>query len=68
MKGILSVYRAAQKYGLSVRYLRVLLSDKRIKGDQEQVSKRHSVWLIEEKSLQLFLRTKRHPGRPKNKA
>jgi hypothetical protein len=67
MKGFLSVYNASQRHDLSVRYLRVLLSSGRIKGEQEQISKRHSVWFIEEKSLQRFLRTKRSPGRPKKK-
>lgn len=66
MKHVLTTLEASQKYALSTRYLRVLLASGRINGRQAQISKKSSIWLIEEKSLESFLKTERKVGRPKN--
>ena len=63
----LTTLEAANKYKLSTRYLRVLLAAGRIKGRLAVVSKRTTLWLIEEPSIQKFLKTKRTVGRPKKK-
>jgi len=63
----LTTLEAANKYKLSTRYLRVLLAAGRISGRLAVVSKRTTLWLIEEPSLRKFLKTNRKVGRPKKK-
>lgn len=65
MKEILTTLEASQKYGLSTRYLRVLLAEGRIKGRQAKISQRSLVWLIDESSLKKYLSKDRPVGRPK---
>ena len=68
MKELMTTYKASEKYGLSARYLRTLLDDGRIKYDIAPTSKNRFVFIINEPSLQRFLKTRRKPGRPPKKA
>jgi len=58
----LSTYEASRKYNFSTGYLRLLLGKKSIKGRQVEITSKKSVWMIDEKSLQKFLKKERKPG------
>lgn len=68
MKELLTTYKASKKYGLSARYLRTLLDEGRINYDKAPTSENRFVFVINEPSLQRFLKTRRKPGRPPKKA
>jgi len=64
---VLTTLEASNLYKMSTRYLRVLLAKGLIKGRQAKISTKNSIWLIEEASLQRFLKKERKVGRPKKK-
>jgi len=61
MPNVLTTVEASQQYGFSTGYLRYLMGRGKLKGRRSGV-----IWLIEEDSLKLFLKTERKPG-PKPK-
>lgn len=60
---LITTWEAHKKYGLSTGYLRRLLARKVIKGRVAPITSRRKVWLLDERSLQKFLKTDRRPGR-----
>ncbi|MFA5166975.1 MAG: hypothetical protein WC530_00435 [Candidatus Omnitrophota bacterium] len=64
----LTTPEAANKYGLSTGYIRHLLINKVIKGRQAILSRKNTVWLIDEPSLKKYLAKDRTPGpKPRKK-
>ena len=51
MNQVLTTLEAANKYKLSMRYLRVLLANGKIKGRQAAITLSRGIWLIDERSV-----------------
>lgn len=63
MPNVLTTTEASQRSGLSVVHLRYLMRHGALKGRRSGL-----VWLIEQESLERYLKTKRKPGpKPRQK-
>jgi len=67
MKDVLTTYEAALKYKLTTVYIRRLMSQGRIVGRLAHINKSGQMWLIDAKSLELFMKNRPSPGRPPKK-
>lgn len=65
---LLTTFEASRKYGFSTGYLRVLMDKGVLNGYQAKISSKNAIWLIDEKSLKLYLSKERKPGpKPRKK-
>ena len=60
---LITTWEAHKKYGLSTAHLRRLMIQKVLKGRQAPITSRRKVWLLDEDSLEKYLKTDRKPGR-----
>ncbi len=64
MPNVLTTIEASQRYGLTTRHLRHLITHGTIRARRSGL-----VWLIDEQSLQRYLATDRKPGpKPKRRS
>mgnify|MGYP001952927814 CR=1 FL=1 len=63
---LLTTLEVAEKYGISIGYVRLLARTKKIKGREARISKSRSIWLVEEQSVKAYLKKDRKRG-PKPK-
>jgi hypothetical protein len=63
----ITTFEASENFGLSTSHLRRLLSNKTIKGRLAKITPKSMIWLVEEKSIQNYIKTNRKPGPKKKK-